>query len=481
MTPVLRKRHTRSTSQTVSVSRDEGPGTKVFRVVIRLPPEELEEIRREEIRRNGSPRDGGEDLTSDDFDSDDLLSLDYELNKALNGGDENEENEEEKSEEKGEENEEKSEENVEEKKIVEKKDEEKTVEEPNLGIPTQPDEKIEQSVGNSPALSTTTLSNQSKTNPHTPNVPSKESEDGDYRTIPPNLIATIRSELTDDDSLGIISKMIFTLKDPLSATKISLPVKSSACHHFECFDYDTFCTFNKIPLGIKTITRKDLAKRNFEMKRLEKERQQRANSGGLGANAGFSFVPPPPSVNKTYPQIFIPGPGPGPGMAGHGMGRGTDNKSKLSSYYGPRLTYKCPICDTAFDLRMMMISDAYNFFVKTTPRDVSRVELVDMVKYRILDDRPNSSRQSSAIVEEVIILDDDDEEDYDEEEDKQDKASKPAPGTSNEVPVKQEKWGSDAQYHRHVSEDVFDDGLDDELLSLGTQGKGSWEDPVTID
>lgn len=80
--------------------------------------------------------------------------------------------------------------------------------------------------------------------------------------------------LNDDEDIGKIEKMIFSLKDPLSATKISLPVKSTICIHFECFDFDNFCKFSHIPEGIKYVCRKDLVKKNFEKKKSEKREQE---------------------------------------------------------------------------------------------------------------------------------------------------------------------------------------------------------------
>ncbi len=291
----------------------------------------------------------------------------------------------------------------------------------------------------------------------------KPHPDDDYRYIPTNLTETIRKELTNDDDVGIISKMIFTLKDPLSATKISLPVKLVLCLHFECFDFDTFCVYSKIPDGIKYVTRKDLAKRNYDRKRYEKERrdlQQRIQK--QPQNRALTL-----QLQHIQRSISIPA-----------------YTAKFNPYHfaPPKIpVYKCPICDCSFLLHQLYISDAYNYFVKTTPRAVNRVELVDMIKYRILDDRIGSSVPSNGKADDggtvVVILSDEEEEETAAGKPKQEGVREKGHNEGNANALLNEDEGL---YNRTASEEIFNDGLDEALFNLD-RGAGSWEDPVTID
>lgn len=281
-----------------------------------------------------------------------------------------------------------------------------------------------------------------------------------YRTIPKNLISIIKKELGDlgdtDDDLGMIEKMVFTLKDPLSASKIGLPVKSNLCQHFECFDFENFCIFNKIPTGVKNLIKKDLAKRNLDLKKSEKlSKLNRPGSvkheGHLNANASFIHFPSfTPSI-KNYKQLFA--------------------QPKVP-------TYKCPVCNVSFALNQLYISDVFNFFVKTTPKHIDRIELMDMVKYKIIDDSKanwtNTKSHVSHEPEELVILSDDDDDDS---------------PTANHSICHNEHTQVDPQIPEST-DDVFNDGLDNELLRLsnlhehaadGYKGRGSWEDPVTLD
>lgn len=302
----------------------------------------------------------------------------------------------------------------------------------------------------------------------------------EYRTIPKNLTEIIKKELTnDDEDIGMIEKMIFTLKDPLSAIKISLPVKASICMHFECFDFETFCIFNKIPEGIKYVTRKDLVKKNYEMKKYDKERnelreklrQQPRNSRSINLQ-----------LQKLQRNLTIPA---------------YTAKFNPYSFPSPKVpSYKCPICDRLFALHQLYISDAYNFFVKTTPLDINRVELVDMIKYRILDDRPASmiplGKNGGGEEEEIIVLSDEEDDEFDSDSNRNGNrngngngngihGNGSGTGTGTGTVKESNRHTPNKLYNRDNSEDIFDDGLDQELLSLGTKGIGSWDDPVTLD
>lgn len=68
-------------------------------------------------------------------------------------------------------------------------------------------------------------------------------------------------------------------------------------------------------------------------------------------------------------------------------------------------TYKCPVCNRAFLLNQLFISDVLNYFVKTTPMDIDRIELRDMVKYRIVDEKEMVKEVPQ---ENVVVLSDDD-------------------------------------------------------------------------
>lgn len=254
--------------------------------------------------------------------------------------------------------------------------------------------------------------------------PKNESVSDLYRTIPQNLRTTIDRELGED--LGMIEKMIFTLKDPITATRIRLPVRSTSCAHFECFDFDNFCEFTKIPAGVKAFIRKDLVKRGLELKRYEKLIQK---------DAGRRKLPPPPQWLQPIHHAYLPN----------------------------IPTYKCPVCDTAFPLHQLYISDVFNFFVKFTPSYVHRIEITDRIKYRIIEDEKEPS--TSAACEDIVVLSDDD----------------------DEAEVKTEPTTSNSTYSNHstslpLSDDVFDDGLDEQLALLPQeQGSGTWNDPVTVD
>lgn len=294
------------------------------------------------------------------------------------------------------------------------------------------------------------------------NTKTAEDKSAGYRTIPKNLISIIKKELGDvgdtDDDLGMIEKMVFTLKDPLSASKIGLPVKSNLCHHFECFDFENFCIFNKIPTGVKNLIKKDLAKRNLDLKKSEKV--SKLNLTGYTKYEGPGVTPSNPLNVIQFPS-FTP-----------------SIKNYKQPFAQPKIpTYKCPVCNVSFALNQLYISDVFNFFVKTTPKHIDRIELMDMVKYKIIDDsKANWSTTKSRVShepEEVVILSDDDGED---------------PPTQPSI-HQHENTQIDPQM-LESTDDVFNDGLDNELLRLssiheyasdGYQGRGSWEDPVTLD
>lgn len=460
MAPLLRVRGPKlRNSKHVVVSNEyrvgNGSQESVLKVVIRLPPHVLEEMegpkyKKAVVEDTDIEDNGNDDLDITDF-SDDLLSLDMELNKILSST---------------------------------------TTAPTNNETQSGAEVKVKQEI--------------KKEDP----VRKGSSNEPEYRTIPKNLTTIIQKELlNDDEDIGMIEKMIFSLKDPISATKISLPVKSTMCMHFECFDFENFCMFSHIPDGIKYVCRKDLVKKNFEKKKTEKREQEileRIRKQGekkipenelwrkqlyevsekmkhqrkgsklyKSLNSELQFI-----MNKMvipqYTANFSP----------YAAAQPPAGRFAPTNYP----TYKCPICDRMFSLNQLYISDAYNFFVKTTPREVNRVELVDLIKYRILDDR-TTSRGPQDQEQEVIVLSDDEDEEGEENDEKDDG---PVPenghgphfaGRSETIKseLHERKEKGNEVYNRNSSEELFDDGLDEELLSLGTKGIGSWEDPVTIE
>ena len=123
------------------------------------------------------------------------------------------------------------------------------------------------------------------------------------------------------------------------------------------------------------------------------------------------------------------------------------------------------------------MGDAYNYFVKSTPVDAERVELLDMNRYKVLDDK----RIPKAVEEEIIVLSDDDDDNnngivnanYD------DKVNANQADTVGLALLQNLLYDS--------GDDLFDDGLDEEILNLSESdyqrfGQGSsYDDPVTID
>ena len=247
-----------------------------------------------------------------------------------------------------------------------------------------------------------------------------------YRNIPPNLVSTIQRELNlffdtgNDDDLEVVGRVVFSLKDPYLATKIRLPVKATTCRHFECFDFDNFCLFHKLPLGIKGSLKKNLVLKSHDSRKLEQlfiRQQQQLASGVL------LFLSP----GLVYPQF-----------SEHGQMFFTEIYNRT-----PPL-YKCPLCDEKFGLKQLYISDIFNFFVKTTPLHTTRIELVESDRYKILEDEVVEPQEKNA---EYVVLSGDD---------------------------------SESEPDASMSVDDFNDGLDDVLLKI-RQGDGTWGNPVTLD
>ena len=274
----------------------------------------------------------------------------------------------------------------------------------------------------------------------------------------------------NDDDVNMIQKMVFTLRDPLTATKVNLPVKTIQCQHFECFDLENFCTFNHIPKGVKTLLRKDLVKRNYELKKQERLYKQK-----YGHNSN------PVNIIQLTKANGVSSKAPG---------------------------YKCPICNCDFKLVQLFISDVFNYFVKTTPKSIDRIELRDMIKYRIVEDD-----EVESVPEEVIELGDEtnesdggDETNQSDDSDDNDEIKLPKK-SSQRSRIKLEddtlfdQINNVISQNNNDSDDIFTD--DSELIRTidqvcgdtngGTEkkprltagqnwgeGAGSWDDPVVL-
>lgn len=100
-----------------------------------------------------------------------------------------------------------------------------------------------------------------------------------YKWIPVNIVPFLQQEVggDGDEDLGF-DKFTFSLQDPLTKTRITIPVKSQYCVHIECFDFDTFCLFNKILQGHKNILRKALLQKNVESLKENEKRKRKAET-----------------------------------------------------------------------------------------------------------------------------------------------------------------------------------------------------------
>lgn len=259
-----------------------------------------------------------------------------------------------------------------------------------------------------------------------------------YRNIPPNLVNTIQRELNlffdtgGDDELEVVGKLVFSLKDPYSATKIKLPVKATTCRHFECFDLENFCLFHKLPHGVRHSLKKSLIMKSHESRKLEQlflKQQEQIERGTLLFKSPGIIYP----LFSEHGQMFF---------------------SEIYSRTPP--LYKCPLCDEKFALKQLYISDIFNFFVKTTPLHTTRIELVEADRYKILEDEFTEQREETT---ETVELS--------EEEDEEEEEAAVLP--KQEIDIASKSFNED-----------FNDGLDDVLMKM-SQGDGTWGNPMTLD
>lgn len=252
-----------------------------------------------------------------------------------------------------------------------------------------------------------------------------------YKRVPPNLHSMLYREFVllfedtkdddDESEFSMIEKVVFSLKDPYSSRKIHVPVKATICRHFECFDFDTFCEYHKVPMITKKQLKKDLVSRRLEVKEktLLLEKHLRQNGGQLPRN----YAPLSKSEQVYHFNVY--------------------NKT-------PPL-YKCPICDQKFGIKQLYISDLFNYFVKMSPKDAARVELIDKDRYRVMDDSVVTQSMS------------------------------PIPGMKKEEVFEILDDESLDQQAQESSLDDLNDGQDEAILGLSAPPAGSWDDPVTID
>lgn len=351
------------------------------------------------------------------------------------------------------------------KALFEDSDKENQQKEPNYNVTLKYSLSPERSFKLSPNSPTTSPAASSNTyikqEPEPTKTNNTKVRQPTYRTIPPNLIMILKREfgLLNEtvEEMNMIEKIIFTLRDPLTTTKIRLPVKSIICQHFECFDFDNFCLFNHLPMGIKNVLRKDLIRRSNDLKKRDKmlaTQSQEFNKMDIY------------SLTKRF--IYQPN---------------FNTLSNLSQNYP---MYKCPICNKSFELNQLFISDIFNYFIKTTPMNIDRIELRDMIKYRIVEEEYTKETDE----EEVIVLS---------EEENDTNTTDPAPQNSKEH---HRDHNSDHSDHNSIGEplggrsklnssrsnsDDFssDDSFEQAYKRYASQhdytGSGSWEDPVTLD
>ncbi|KAI5957675.1 hypothetical protein KGF57_002941 [Candida theae] len=249
-----------------------------------------------------------------------------------------------------------------------------------------------------------------------------------FKPVPANIVPILESELPhirageDDDDDGVnIESIIVSLRDSLGGTKIKLPVRSRFCSHFDCFDYENFCLFYRIPASVKDITRKSLIQHKYN------EMARRSSSTQTSSQQSQNQSMP----QTTYQQLM-------PYQTNFGSGtdhtspmviqqlrlapyvKVVDNPMPGHNYTSKFVTpgyetcpfYSCPICSTKFPLNALQISDAFNYFVKTTAPSVESVELVGSEKYRAIGESESQLNTKNAVTggTQVLQISSDDEE-----------------------------------------------------------------------
>lgn len=273
-----------------------------------------------------------------------------------------------------------------------------------------------------------------------------------FRNIPPNLVNAIQRELNffydanSDDDIEVVGKMAFSLKDPIARTKIRLPIKATTCRHFECFDFYNFCLFYELSRGTINGLKSSMFVQSKESRETEdmfyKQQKEIAEGRLLIKSPGLVF----------------------PQFSEHGQMFFTDVYSRT-----PPL-YKCPLCDEKFGLKQLYISDVFNFFVKTTPLHITKIELVENDRYKIIEEETIEKAEES---HDVVDLDD---------EESRDSSGRVVgvSGIFDKANIAPGSSGTTPHSNRSINCEDFNDGLDDVLIRLG-KGDGSWSYPLTLD
>lgn len=348
-------------------------------------------------------------------------------------------------------------------------------------------------------------------------IPDNPSVDETYKILPRNVSPIVRNELHSiEDEFAPVDRMVFSLRDPLGGGRINLPVKSTSCIHFQCFDYENFCLFNKISTATKEITRRNLVQLNRAyLARIQQQvNQQPTVSSSFPFSSQNSQFPNPtsnPNVSNKLP-VALPGNNGTHNYlvlptfhsnftlnnrinnnniynsnSGHSSQSGeiTSLYNRLGEPYikvinNPKPEhssrfvtpchkfpmYKCPICDTQFPLSELCISDGFNYFIRATPKEIDRVELlIGLDKYRLIDDNrktPAPTGEKKEQSAEVIVLTSD-------EEDEDDRNP-----VVLQTPVKTKKRFN--FYER--AQELLHQETDNEIH----YGDGeSWDDPIVLD
>ncbi|CAI5759387.1 unnamed protein product [Candida verbasci] len=228
-----------------------------------------------------------------------------------------------------------------------------------------------------------------------------------YKLVPKNIVPFLDEELQGlslDENELITTSATISLLDPLSQTKIKLPVKSIICTHFECFDYENFCTFNNITISIKELTAKNL--KSQAVKKLQQQelinkldinlqkQQIQKRKDELKLHQNYLNQINQRRKHQQNGSNFIK------------MVTNQTSSNYRSNFIIPNQSipfYKCPICECSFPLNSLKISDPFNFFVKNTADDVTKIEIINKEKYRILNDK---ERSMSVKPDEILTISD---------------------------------------------------------------------------
>ncbi|KAI3406658.2 hypothetical protein KGF56_000504 [Candida oxycetoniae] len=271
-----------------------------------------------------------------------------------------------------------------------------------------------------PSLLSPSLSSSSQSQQRATNIVHSSENNTRHKQLPPNIIPLLEAELkvfeedeeNDDEDEAQVDKVIFSLKDPLGGTRITFPVKSQFCKHFECFDYYNFCLFNKLPASTQAVTKRNILKQNYE-----KLSRKTGIKKETAKNQGSVMQPqlkPLDLKSKSLQEINLPS---------YVTILNSPKSEYTSKFISPGFKncplYTCPICDTKFPLGALVVSDVFNYFVKMTSSQIERIELVGFEKYRPIGDiEPTfqGNGNNNGNEENLILISSDDDDDDDDDE-----------------------------------------------------------------